>query len=165
MPTTLLAPSHTKDTTYSSYRSGATPPRSVLIFNRCLQCSRLVRWRYVQRSYVLDHPALTLSLSPALVADSSKINYIMFTGISSMFITLTFIVTYVFDWENHAIELFTNLLWWVFWLTAAIVTTTDNFSSRVEASCAFSWMTWIFWNASCLQSFIAYRRSKSSVGR
>lgn len=82
-----------------------------------------------------------------------------------MFITLTFIVTYVFDWENHAIELFTNLLWWVFWLTAAIVTTTDNFSSRVEASCAFSWMTWIFWNASCLQSFIAYRRSKSSVGR
>ncbi len=98
--------------------------------------------------------------------DSSKIDYVLFTGISSMIITLAFILIYLLDWEDNSLmrttELIVNLLWWVFWLTAAIVTSTINDGSRRQASCAFSWMTWVVWNASCVQSFVARRASKSA---
>jgi hypothetical protein len=101
-----------------------------------------------------------------LDADSSKIDYVLFTGISSMVTTLAFILIYLFDWEDNALmritELIVNLLWWVFWLTAAIVTSTINDTSRLQASCAFSWMTWVIWNASCVQSFVAHRASKGA---
>lgn len=102
-------------------------------------------------------------------ADSSKIDYVLFTGISSMIITLAFILVYLLGWEDNTLmrttELVVDLLWWVFWLTAAIVTSTINDNSRLQTSCAFSWMTWIIWNASCVQSFVAHRAGKSGAGR
>ena len=47
-------------------------------------------------------------------------------------------------------------LMWVFWLTAAAIATnllTDGFTaSRIQASCAFCWITWVCWSLSLVIS-------------
>ena len=108
------------------------------------------------------HPLTVFAHNPG----DSKIDYVLFTGISSMIITLALILVYMLDWEDNSLmrttELIINLLWWVFWLAAAIVTSTINDDGRRQASCAFSWMTWVVWSVSCVQSFVARKASKTA---
>ena len=92
----------------------------------------------------------------------SKYGYVLFTGISTLILTLGFMACYLFNAEQSKLfrtfELFVNLIWLVFWFAAAIVTSTFNQGfSQLAASCAFAWLTFIVWIVSCVMSAMAMR--------
>lgn len=94
----------------------------------------------------------------------SKVNYVMFTGISTLILTFCFVLCYLFNAESsqtfRTIELAINLLWEIFWFVAAVVSSTYtgiSNSSDLGASCAFSWLTFIVWTVSCVMSWRAHR--------
>lgn len=100
----------------------------------------------------------------ALVADytgNSKINFVLFTGITAMLMCLAFLVFYLLGAADNPtlvlVELVMNAIWWVFWLAAAACLADIinngwfgyvNDGSKVQASCAFAWLTWVLWTIS-----------------
>ncbi|KAI8107757.1 hypothetical protein M9435_002785 [Picochlorum sp. BPE23] len=111
----------------------------------------------------------------AVVAEydgTSKINYMIFTGVTSMVICLVFLVLYFANLGDSPtivlIELVINVIWWVFWLAAAAVMSSlvnESWSnSRIEASCAFSWLTWFAWTVSTVMSFLATKNRSGPSG-
>jgi len=119
------------------------------------------------RSFVLVRvQCLFAIVSFATLADfggsGSKYGYVLFTGISTLILTLGFMLCYAFNAEQsktfRTFEFGVNLIWLVFWFAAAIVTSTFNQGfSQLAASCAFAWLTFIVWAVSCVMSGMAMR--------
>ena len=103
----------------------------------------------------------------ALVADyngNSEINFVLFTGITAMLFTLTFIVFYLLGAGDNVVvnatlalvELIVNVVWWILWLAAAACLAhliNGSFidyveGDKVKAACAFAWLTWALWSVS-----------------
>lgn len=87
-----------------------------------------------------------------------------------MVICLVFIILYAINADEsptvRLVELVVNVLWWIFWFAAAITisTTPVGSNSRLGASCAFSWMTWILWSVSTVMSFMGTRAKAGPSG-
>jgi len=103
------------------------------------------------------------------------VNYMLFTGITSMIICIVFIVLYIIKADENPtvrlIELVINILWWIFWFAAAITISTAlndiqsafNYSAY-QASCAFAWLTWLLWSVSTVLSFLGTRSKAGPSG-
>lgn len=129
----------------------------------------------------------------ALVANGSgydKIDFTLFTGITTMLLCLVFIGIYVAGMdESPTIDLFEliiNVLWWIFWLAAAACLSSlvsdynginwgavPEFIPRdvggvsgndLRASCAFGWLTFFLWTASTVLSIMNTLKGRKSGG-
>lgn len=120
-------------------------------------------------------PARSILPSHSAHPSTNAVNYMLFTGITSMIICLVFIVLYIIKADENPtvrlIELVINILWWIFWFAAAITISTalsDYGStwdySAFQASCAFAWLTWILWTVSTVMSFLGTRSKAGPSG-
>ncbi len=120
-------------------------------------------------------PARSILPSDSAHPSTNAVNYMLFTGITSMIICLVFIVLYIIKADENPtvrlIELVINILWWIFWFAAAITISTalsDYGStwdySAFQASCAFAWLTWILWTVSTVMSFLGTRSKAGPSG-
>lgn len=99
---------------------------------------------------------------------TSYINFIMFTGVTAFVLSLVFMVAYLCDATavRGAGELVVDVIWSIFWLSAAAALSAkigSSWPSALKASNAFSWMSWILWMISGVLSFLAMRAKGSVV--
>lgn len=109
---------------------------------------------------------------------SSRINFVLFTGITTMLLCGAFIACDLLGAQDNPTlalaELVVNGLWWLFWIASAasladIVShingagwvSTD--ASKIQASCAFAWLTWALWSLSTALSVKALISRRSST--
>lgn len=90
---------------------------------------------------------------------SSRIKFVMFTGITGFVLALFFMVAYIGGVRaaRGTISLVLDLLWTIFWLAAAACASSvlsDGLeTSNMKASVAFSWISFFLWIGSSIVSF------------
>ncbi|KAI7846258.1 hypothetical protein COHA_000238 [Chlorella ohadii] len=100
---------------------------------------------------------------------SSRIKFVMFTGITGFVLALFFMVAYVAGVRaaRGMIALILDVIWLIFWLTAAACASavlSDGLdTSEMKASVAFSWISFFLWIGSTIISF-QDTRSGGSAG-
>ncbi|KAG7672081.1 hypothetical protein Ndes2526B_g06953 [Nannochloris sp. 'desiccata'] len=121
----------------------------------------------------------------ALVAEYSgysKVDFTLFTGITTMILCLVFLGLYVARMDDSPtvslFELIINVLFWVFWLSTAaavssIVSDINGASffgnwkgdaDKFRASCAFAWLTFFLWTASTALSVMDTLKGRRGGG-
>ncbi|PRW44544.1 MARVEL-like domain [Chlorella sorokiniana] len=91
--------------------------------------------------------------------ESSRIKFVMFTGITGFVLAFFFMVFYVVGVRaaRGTISLVLDLIWTIFWLAAAACASavlSDGLdTSRMKASVAFSWISFFLWIGSTIISF------------
>lgn len=94
---------------------------------------------------------------------SSRIKFVMFTGITAFILALFFMVAYVagLGVARGIFSLIIDILWTIFWLAAAACASAvlaDGLeSSKMKSSVAFSWISWFLWIGSSIISFQDWR--------
>ncbi|PSC70881.1 MARVEL-like domain [Micractinium conductrix] len=94
---------------------------------------------------------------------SSRIKFVMFTGITAFILALFFMVAYMagVGAARGIFSLVVDVLWTIFWLVAAgcvssfLADVPDT--SKLQASTAFSWISWFLWIGSTIISFQDWR--------
>lgn len=108
----------------------------------------------------------------------SKVNFTLFTGITTMIFCLAFSVLYIVGIGDSPaialIELIFNVVWWIFWIATAaclsdIVSSLNSYgvggdADRFRASCAFAWLTFFLWTLSTALSIMTLLKGRRSAG-
>lgn len=88
----------------------------------------------------------------------SRIQFVMFTGITGFILALFFMVLYILGVRaaRGIISLVIDIIWTIFWLSAAACASavlSDGLeTSKMKASVAFSWISFFLWIGSTIIS-------------
>ncbi|KAL4428285.1 hypothetical protein ABPG75_002374 [Micractinium tetrahymenae] len=99
---------------------------------------------------------------------SSRIKFLMFTGISGFIIALIFTIAYAagVGAARGIVAMVLDLIWAIFWVVAASCATSvlkdysDVADSKLKAGVAFSWLAWVLWYISFNLSLRDWRACK-----